>query len=133
MKKEFSTKWKSSKQTRKQRKYLANAPLHLRKRIISSQLSGDLKKKYNRRSIPLRKGDKVTITTGNFKGKSGKIELINLKTGKVIIEGIQRSKRDGSKVNVRIESSNLKVLELNLEDKKRVSRLENKKTIKEKK
>lgn len=133
MKKEFSTKWKSSKQTRKQRKYLANAPLHLRKRIISSQLSSDLKKKYNRRSIPLRKGDKVTITTGNFKGKSGKIELINLKTGKVIIEGIQRSKRDGSKVNVRIESSNLKVLELNLEDKKRVSRLENKKTIKEKK
>jgi len=131
MKKEFSSKWKSSKQTRKQRKYLAKAPLHLRKKIISSQLSTELKKKYNKRNISLRKGDMVLITIGSFKDKKGKISSVDLKKKKVIIEGIQRTKRDGSKVNVVFDASNLKITELNLEDKKRIKKLEDKKINKE--
>ena len=35
MKKEFSKNWKASKQPRKQRKYRANAPLHLKRKMIN--------------------------------------------------------------------------------------------------
>ncbi|MEM3405648.1 MAG: 50S ribosomal protein L24 [Candidatus Pacearchaeota archaeon] len=126
MKKKFSIKWKSSKQKRKQRKYRFNAPLHIRKKLISANLSKELRKKYNRRSFPLRKGDLVKIMRGSFKGKSGKIEKINLKKLKVSIEGIQKQKKDGTKINIWFDPSKLQIIELNLEDKKRLKKLEDK-------
>ena len=123
MKKEFSTRWKRSKQPRKQRKYLTKAPVHIRKKFVSANLSKELRKKYGRRSISLRKGDKVKITRGKYKGKSGKITKVELKNSKVMVEGIQVKKQDGSKVNVRLQPSNLQIIELNLEDKKRTKKL----------
>ena len=120
MKKEFGKNWKSSKQPRKQRKYLANAPLHIRKKFISANLSKDLRKNHKKRSIPLRKGDVVKIMRGKFKGKQGKITEISLKNLKIIVDGIQTKKQDGSKVNVKLQPSNLQIIELNTEDKKRL-------------
>ncbi len=120
MKKIFSKYWKSSKQPRKQRKYLANAPIHLRKKFLSVNLSKDLRKKYSRRAFPLRKNDVVKVMRGKFKGKKGKILSVDTKRKKIVIEGIQRSKRDGTKVAVKFVPSNLQIQELNLEDKKRI-------------
>jgi len=119
MRKKFSTMWKSSKQPRKQRKYLANAPLHIKKKLMSVNLSKELRKKYSKRSIPLRKKDVVKIVRGKFKGKKGKVMKVILKAQKVEVEGIQIKKQDGSKVNIRLRPSNLQITELNLEDKKR--------------
>ena len=126
MKKKFSVKWKASKQPRKQRKYRANAPLHIRHKMIAANLSKELRKKYGRRNFPLRKGDKVKIMRGQFKGKTGKIEEINLKKLKVVVEGIFRNKKDGSKVRVYLDPSNLQIQELNLDDKERIKALKRK-------
>lgn len=112
MKKEFSTSWKGSKQPRKQRKYLANAPLHLRKKFVSINLAKELRKKEGKRNLPGRKGDKVKICSGKFKGKTGKILEVNLKTSKIIVENIQVKKQDGSKANVKLQPSNLQIIEL---------------------
>lgn len=124
MKKKFSTKWKASKQPRKQRKYLANAPLHLKKKIISVNLSKELRKKYGKRNLPLRKGDVVKIMRGKYNKKSGKVLAVKLKSRKVTIENVQIKKLDGSKVNTPLNSSNLQIIELNLEDKKRLKNKE---------
>src|SRR3989338_8553214 len=99
MKQNFSTKWKESKQPRKQRKYRANAPLHIRKRFMSVSLVKDLRKKHGKRNLPVVKGDTVKIIKGKFKGKQGKVSEVKLKTGKIFVEGIQGKKLDGSKVN----------------------------------
>jgi len=123
MKQKFSTSWKSSKQPRKQRKYLANAGLHLRKKFVSVNLSKDLREKHGKRNIPLKKGDKVKIMRGKFKKKTGKVLEVKLKTGKIYIEGMQVKKQEGSKVNVPLKASNLQIIELNLEDKKRIKKL----------
>lgn len=119
MKKKFSTKWKASKQPRKQRKYLANAPLHIKKKFVRINLSKELRKKYGKRNIGVVKGDTVKIMRGKFKGKKGKVNKVELKRKKIIVEGIQIKKKDGSKVNVRLEPSNLQIVELKTEDKKR--------------
>ena len=119
MRKKFSTMWKSSKQPRKQRKYLANAPLQIKKKLMSVNLSKELRKKYSKRSIPLRKKDVVKIVRGKFKGKKGKVMKVILKAQKVEVEGIQIKKQEGSKVNIRLRPSNLQITELNVEDKKR--------------
>jgi len=134
MNKKFSKYWKSSKLPKKQRKFLANAPLHIKRKIISSGLSKDLRLKYKKRNMPLRKGDKIIITKGKFKGKDGNISEINTKKMKIYIEGIQSKKQDGSKINIPFKSSNLKIIELNLEDKKRLKKIqENNQKIKENK
>jgi large subunit ribosomal protein L24 len=130
MKKEFSSAWKSSSQTRKQRKYLANAPLNIKRKFLSANLSKDIRKQHGKRSFPVRKGDEVKIVRGGFKGKVGKVSIVDVKKMKVAIEGIQRKKNDGTKVNVYFNTSNLQIQKLNLEDKKRVKSLERKETKK---
>jgi large subunit ribosomal protein L24 len=124
MKKKFSNKWKASKQPRKQRKYLAMAPIHVRHELISSNLSKELRKRYGRRSAPLRKGDNVRIMVGEFFGKTGKIDEMDQKRCRVKIENIYRTKKDGTKVAVYFHPSNLQIKEMNLDDKFRARALE---------
>lgn len=130
MKKEFSTKWIASKQPRKQRKYRANAPLHLKKKFVSVNLSKELRKKHEKRNVVVKKGDTVKILKGKFKGKSGKISKVLLKISKVTIDGIQASKQDGSKVALKMQPSNLQITALNMEGNKRFDKTksEDKKT-----
>ncbi|MEK6828052.1 MAG: 50S ribosomal protein L24 [Nanoarchaeota archaeon] len=122
--KNFSSTWKSSKKPRKQRKYMLSAPLHIKKKFVQSHLSKDLRKKYSKRSIGLRKGDKVRIMQGQFKKHEGKIEMINLKKTKVFVNGVELTKRDGTKRLFALHPSNLMITELNLEDKLRQKTLE---------
>lgn len=117
--KQFSISWKRSKQPRKQRKYLYNAPLHVRQKFIGTHLSPELRKRYGRRSIPLRKGDVVKVLRGRFKGKTGKIDRVDLKNTKAYIQGIGIEKKDGSKVPYPIHPSKLLITSLELDDKKR--------------
>jgi len=122
--KRFSKAWKGSKKPRKQRKYRAKAPLHLKKKLISIHLSKDLIKKYGQRNLPARKGDKVKILRGQFRKKDGKIEKVDKKKNKILITGIELVKKDGSKVLQPIDPSNLMIIELNLDDKKRKAKVE---------
>ena len=120
MNKKFSQHWKSSKQRRKQRKYLANAPLHTKNKFVSSNLAKGLRKTYGIRSLTLRKGDEVKILRGKFNGKNGKINNVSLKRTRVTIEGIQNKKKDGTKINVYFHPSNLQIISIGSEDKKRL-------------
>jgi len=117
--KDFSQSWKRSKKARKQRKWRYFAPSHVRHKLFGCHLSKELRKKYGKRAFPLRKEDSVLITKGSFKGKKGKVGRIDSMKIKVYIEGIQRTKKDGTKVDVPFSPCNLVITELNLEDKKR--------------
>ena len=124
--KKWSKSWKSSKNPKKQRKYVFNAPLHIKHKFLAANLSDELRKKYNKRNIPVRKGDKVKILRGQFKSIIGKIEKVLLKKTKVYIENAQLQKKDGSKAYYPIHPSNLMITELNLEDKERKKALDRK-------
>ena len=126
MKKEFSTKWKGSKRPGKRRKYAALAPLHIKKRFVRINLSKELRKKYGKRNLGVRKSDKVKIMTGEFRKKEGKVTNVLLKKGKITVEGIQRKKRDGSKIDVKMDPSNVQIIELDMNDKNREKMLKNK-------
>ena len=133
MNKEFSNKWQGSRLPRKQRKYLANAPLHLKRKMMAATLSKDLRKKYGFRSIETRKGDEVRIMRGKFAGKTGKVSTIVIKKMKVTIDGITHNKKDGTKVNVLIHPSKLMITSLNTDDKYRINTKENNQTKKSEK
>jgi large subunit ribosomal protein L24 len=115
-----------TKQARKQRKYLATAPLHIKQKFVHAHLSKELREQHKKRSLGLKKGDKVKVMRGQFKKISGSVEKIDLKKGKAIVTGIEMTKKDGSKVTYPLNISNLMITELNLEDKKRKKILERK-------
>lgn len=126
MKSIFSISWIRSKQPRKQRKYRHNAPLHIKKKFLSVNFSKELREKYNKRNLTVIKGDKVKIVRGQFKGKSGLVERVDVRNIKVLVNGAEIIKKDGSKVNYPISPSNLMITELKLDDKKRKASLERK-------
>lgn len=124
--KKFSSVWKGSTKPRKQRKYRAQAPLHTKKKLVSVHLNKDLIKKYGKRNVSVRVGDKVKVLRGQFKKKEGKVERVNKKTYKIYITGIELIKKDGSKILQGIDPSSLMITELNLDDKIRKTKLEKK-------
>ncbi len=118
--------WKSSVQPRKQRAYVKNAPLHVRNKLVCSHLSKELRVKFKTRSFRVRKGDKVKVLRGQFKGKMGKVENVNTKRQKIYITGVEQTKMDGSKALYPVNASNVMILELDSSDKRRFNEVKKK-------
>ena len=124
MKSDWSPSWESSKQPRKQRKYLFNLPLHLvHKKMLVAHLAQPLRHTYKRRSVPIRQGDIVTVLRGQFKGKIGTVDKVLLGRRRVFVTGIHTVKKNGTTIPYPLVASNLLVTQLHLEDKKRVQAL----------
>ena len=94
-------------------------PKHLTERRLRSPLSRALREKYGRRNVRVIAGDTIKVIRGEYSGIEGKIEKINMKRGSLAIEGIQREKVRGGNVKVEINSTNVIVTDLDLDDKYR--------------
>ena len=124
--KDWSSKWKGSVQPRKQRKFRRNAPLHVRRRFLSAHLAPALRERYGTRSAVLRKGDQVEIMRGSNKGMRGAVERVDTQRGRIYMDGMKVKKANGSEVMKPVQASNVKITNLNLDDKKRVKAFERK-------
>ncbi len=109
-------RWTKSRQPRKQRKALREAPLHKRQKLMSATLHPDLREKFNRRSLPVRKGDVVRIMRGDFKGHEGEVVEVDLKRLRVYVEGAAIERSNGQEVYYPIHPSNLMIIEPNMDD-----------------
>merc|ERR1711980_38773 len=107
---------------RKNRKRHFNAPSHIRRKIMSSPLSKELRQKYNVRSIPIRKDDEVQVVRGHYKGQQvGKVVSVYRKKYCIYIERIQREKANGASVYVGIHPSKCCVVKLKMDkDRKKI-------------
>jgi large subunit ribosomal protein L24 len=124
MKKEWSRMWVKSVQPRKQRKYRHNAPLHIMHKFLSANLAPELRDRFEKRSMPVRKGDEVEVMRGSSKGLRGTVSRIDMKKSKVYIEEIKIKKTDGSEIMRPLQPSNLKIVKLSLDDKMRQAVIE---------
>lgn len=125
MKAEFNKNWNASVQPRKQRKFRANAPNHIKRKFMGCSLDKPLRKKHGRRTIEVRKGDEVKVMRGKFKGKQGKVGTLDIKNTRIQIDGIQRpGKGGGEKLVTWFHPSKVKIIILNTEDKKRLKNSE---------
>lgn len=112
---------KKTIQPRKARKRAAKIVL---RKGMGVHISKELKKKYKIRTIGLRKNDDVKIMRGEFKGKTGKVESVNLARNRVFVEGIQVQKVSGANVKIGIHPSNIIVTSIDMKDKFRKSKIE---------
>ena len=106
----------ASRQPRKQRRAYYNAPLHKRQKLMSAPLSRELREKYGVRNLPVRKGDKVRILRGDFRGHEGEVVEVDLKSYRIYIDGVTIKKADGTPVFRPIHPSNVLIVSLKLDD-----------------
>lgn len=116
-----------SKKPRKQRNAVYTAPLHKRRKMVSSHLSSKYledAKRYYPRSIIVRKGDTVKIVRGSFGGHVGKVESVDTRNLRITVDGATISKADGTQIAAKIHPSNVIITKLDLSDSKRKEKLE---------
>ena len=122
MKSEFNKSWVSSVQPRKQRKFVANAPNHIKRRLMGACLDKKLREKYGIRSIEVRNGDEVKVMRGKFAKKQGKVGKVDIKGTRIQVDGLQRAKMGGEKVETWFHPSNVKLIVLDDSDNRRMKK-----------
>jgi large subunit ribosomal protein L24 len=109
---------------RKQRKEMFNAPLHKKRKWLSSHLEENLLLKYDKRSITVIKGDTVRVMRGSFRGHEDKVAHVNVGKRSIEVEGITMSNAKGNKIAKPLHPSNVMITKLDLTDKWRRKKLE---------
>ena len=103
----------------KNRKRRFNAPHHVRRKFLSAPLSPSLKTQYGTRSMPVISDDTVTITKGDRRLTEGKVLRVDMKRIKIYVEGVTRTRMDGSTAQIPIRPENVMITRLNLDDARR--------------
>ncbi len=86
--------------------------LHGRHKILAAPLSPDLRKTHGCRSLPVRKGDKVKLVRGDFKGVEGEVTGVDSKNRRITIERVVTTKADESEVSRQVHPSNVMITKL---------------------
>jgi large subunit ribosomal protein L24 len=87
---------------------------------MGATLDKALRTKHGMRGTGIRKGDEVKVMRGKFRGKQGKVGSVDVKRTRIQIDGVQRAKMGGEKVETWFHPSNVKIIVLNVEDSRRL-------------
>jgi large subunit ribosomal protein L24 len=101
-----------SKKPGKQRKYEKQIPYNEKHKLVSANLSHALREAKGFRSLPVKVGDEVLITRGDFKGMKGKVSKVNHLKQYIVVEKVTRKKSDNSDVGAKIHPSNVIIMKL---------------------
>jgi len=116
-----------SKKPSKQRKFLYNAPLHLRHKFMNAPLSKELREKYGVKRLPVRKGDTVRILRGKFRGHEGTVAKVDLKRVRIYVDGATIENSRGERVFYPIHPSKVMIVKLGNVDSVRQKIIERRK------
>mmetsp|Transcript_9279 Transcript_9279/g.12934 ORF Transcript_9279/g.12934 Transcript_9279/m.12934 type:complete len:146 (-) Transcript_9279:124-561(-) len=108
-----------SSSRRKSRKAHFSAPSSRRRKIMSATLSDELRKKFNVRSMPIRKDDEVQVFRGIHKNRDGKVLEVYRKKYVIHIDHVNRDKNNGASVMLGISPSNVIITKLHLDPDRR--------------
>lgn len=109
-----------SRAPRKQRKALFTADSNERYNRMCVAMSKELKAKYGGLStMPVKVGDIVKVTTGQFKDRKGKVKQVKRGKYKILIEKITQDNARQAKKEYPIHPSNCVLTKLNMEHKRK--------------
>ena len=113
-----------SEQPTKQRNETARAPLHKRGKQLHATLSDELREEYDTRRTRVNAGDTVEVMRGDHAGEEGEVLRAILEDGRIHVEDVTVETADGEEVPRPIAPSNVRLVDLDLEDERRKARLE---------
>lgn len=103
-----------SSQRRKSRVAHFSAPSHIKYKLMSANLSKDLREKYGIRSLPVRRDDEVLIVRGGQADVTGKITEVYRKKRAIYVEKAVKYSRKGAVLKFPIDPSNVVLTKLKL-------------------
>ena len=108
------------------RKQRYNASNQKRRKFVSAPLSPSLRAEHGTRSMPVIVDDTVSITKGDRKLSEGRVLRVDTQKSRIYIEGVTRSRMDGSTVQIPVKAENVMITRLHLNDQWRRRVLERK-------
>jgi large subunit ribosomal protein L24 len=99
-----------------QRRALYRAPWHIRRKRMSLPLSRELRARYGRRRLPVRKGDTVRVLAGSFAGREERVARVDLTGYQVVLDNVTLRKADKKLKQLPISTGHLVITKLNLSD-----------------
>jgi len=102
-----------SGQPRKQRKFRALAPMHLRRKFLHVHISKELRAKLGIicRSTLVRKGDKVRLRSGDKKKHTGAVTRVDCSRCRIYVEGVVSKTAKGVEKPRAVSPSSVEIID----------------------
>jgi large subunit ribosomal protein L24 len=101
---------------RRQRKALYTATTFRRRRRMSVPLSRELRRRFHRRSVPVRKGDTVRVLAGSFVGREERVARVVRRDYAVVLDNVTLKTGEDKLKPLPIRPGHLVITKLNLSD-----------------
>lgn len=110
---------RSPRSARRQRKALYEASTQERRRRMTVPLSHELRARFHRRAIPVRKGDTVRILGGSYIGREERVAKVNRRSFSVTLDNVTSKTGESKQTPLPIRTGHLVIVRLNLADPER--------------
>jgi large subunit ribosomal protein L24 len=101
---------------RRQRKAVYEASTFERRILMTVPLSRELRRRFQRRSVPLRKGDTVRVMSGSYVGREERVAKIDRRGYSVTLDNVTLKTGEAKLKPLAIKTSHLVLTKLNLAD-----------------
>ncbi len=101
---------------RRQRRALYNASTAERRRRMTVLLSRELRGRFGRRSVPLRKGDTVRVLSGSFVGREERVARVDRRSYSITLDNVTLKTAEEKLKPLPLRPSHLVLVRLNLAD-----------------
>ena len=106
----------TSRLPRQQRKAVYTADTFERRKRMAVPLSRELRRRYGRRQVPVRKGDTVRILSGSYVGREERVAKVDRRSYSVTLDNVTGKTADAKLKPLPIRTSHLLLTKLNLAD-----------------
>jgi len=106
----------TSRQPRRQRRALFTADTFHRRKLMAVPLSRELRSRFGRRQLPVRKGDTVRILSGSYVGREERVAKVDRRELSVTLDNVTGKKADQKLKPLPIRTHHLLLTRLNLAD-----------------
>lgn len=106
----------SSRSPRRQRKSLYNADSFERRVRMGVPLSRELRSRFRRRTVPIRKGDTVRVLAGSFSGREERVAHVGRRDYRVTLDNVTLKTAEDKLKPLTLSVGNLVITRLNLSD-----------------
>lgn len=105
-----------SRLPRRQRKALFTASTFERRKRMAVPLSRELRGRFGRRALPVRKGDTVRVLAGSFVGREERVAKVNRRDYSVTLDNVTLKTAEEKLKPLALRTSHLVLTRLNLAD-----------------
>ncbi len=106
----------SPRSPRRQRRALFTADTFERRRRMAVPLSRELRGRFHRRAVPVRKGDTVRVLSGSFVGREERVARVDRRTYSLTLDNVTLKTADEKMKPLPIRPAHLVITRLNLSD-----------------